>query len=81
MGVLLFKGVWGVGMLKWQTSVVPPASGGNLKEGCNMNSDCAGGITSRADPAINYRPNKSAARQNNSRLAMLRFHAKAVQAV
>jgi hypothetical protein len=46
-----------------------------------MNSDCAGGITSRADPAINYRPNKSAARQNNSRLAMLRFHAKAVQAV
>jgi len=33
MGVLLFKGGVGVGMLKWQTSGFPSRSGGNLKEG------------------------------------------------
>ena len=35
MGVLLFEGGVGVGMLKWQTSGFPSRSGGNLKEGGN----------------------------------------------
>jgi hypothetical protein len=35
MGVLLFKGGVGVGMLKWQTSVVPLAKRGEPKGGGN----------------------------------------------
>ena len=38
MGVLLFKGGVGVGMLKWQTSGFPSRSGGNLQEGACVDS-------------------------------------------
>jgi hypothetical protein len=44
MGVLLFKGGVGVGMLKWQTSGFPSRSGGNLQEGGNCKSARAIGI-------------------------------------
>jgi hypothetical protein len=33
MGVLLFKGDVGVGMLKWQTSGFPLRAGGTLRRG------------------------------------------------
>ena len=58
MGVLLFKGGVGVGMLKWQTSGFPllaggteplrgspREAGGTLRRGAIVNFGCAVGIT------------------------------------
>jgi hypothetical protein len=55
MGVLLFKGGVGVGMLKWQTSGFPLLAGGTLRRGLSgilvfVNFGCAIGITRIAVP-------------------------------